>query len=101
MLTVAHTWLGITQTFSPILAGEEVFTYPCSSFILCIRHSGRSGKRPKLPTFTVASLEKVLLPPSTRHCPGTAVLTTVTRTRSAHSPTVASSLATQLASLNT
>src|SRR6266568_1402897 len=101
MLTVAHTWLGITQTLSPILAGDEVFTYPCSSFILCMLHSRRSGKRPKVPTFTVGSLEKVLLPPSTRHCPDTAVLTTVTRTRSAHSSTLASRLATQLASLNT
>ncbi len=42
-----------------------------------------------------------MLPPSTRHCPGTAVLTTVTSTRSAQSSTVASLLATQLASLNT
>src|SRR5688572_24519445 len=101
MLTVAHTWLGTTHTFSPIFAGEAVFTYPCSSFIFCMVHSGWSGKKPKVPTLTVASLENVLLPPSTRHWPDTAVLTTVTSTRSAHSSSVASRLATQLASLKT
>ena len=56
---------------------------------------------PCVPTLTVASPEKVLVPPSMTHWPGMAVLTTVTSTRRAHSSSVASLLATQLASLNT
>ena len=56
---------------------------------------------PWVPTFTVASPENVLVPPSTTHWPATAVLTTVTSTRSAQSSSLARLLATQLASLNT
>src|SRR5205823_6316018 len=82
--TVEHTWLGTTHTFSPTHAGSWIATYPCSSFFWRIVQR-RPMKWPNVPGPRVASLENVFDPPSIRHWPGTAVLTTVVNTRSAQS----------------